>query len=185
LIIIKHRVNSIKEINPKFGLEIDIHNYNNKLVLAHDHPNEQSIKLEDFITHIPKNSLLAINIKNEEVEAELKIILSRSKTTNYFTFDWPVTSLRNAINHDLNCAFRLSEYEKDIVPNCPWVWLDSFNGIWYDADFLISLKKSGIKLAIVSPELHNREADINKVKDIVNAVKVDAMCTDIPEFWST
>ena len=185
MIIIKHRVNSIKEINPKFGLEIDIHNYNNKLVLAHDHPNEQSIKLEDFITHIPKNSLLAINIKNEEVEVELKIILSRSKTTNYFTFDWPVTSLRNAINHDLNCAFRLSEYEKDIVPNCPWVWLDSFNGIWYDADFLISLKKSGIKLAIVSPELHNREADINKVKDIVNAVKVDAMCTDIPEFWST
>ena len=184
MIIIKHRVNSIKEINPKFGLEIDIHNYNNKLVLAHDHPNEQSIKLEDFITHIPKNSLLAINIKNEEVEAELKIILSRSKTTNYFTFDWPVTSLHNAINHDLNCAFRLSEYEKNIVPNCPWVWLDSFNGIWYDADFLISLKKSGIKLAIVSPELHNREADISKVKDIVNAVKVDAMCTDIPEFWS-
>ena len=185
MIIIKHRVNSIKEINPKFGLEIDIHNYNNKLVLAHDHPNEQSIKLEDFITHIPKNSLLAINIKNEEVEAELKIILSRSKTTNYFTFDWLVTSLHNAISHDLNCAFRLSEYEKDIVPNCPWVWLDSFNGIWYDADFLISLKKSGIKLAIVSPELHNREADISKVKDIVNAVKVDAMCTDIPEFWST
>ena len=185
MIIIKHRVNSIKEINPKFGLEIDIHNYNNKLVLAHDHPNEQSIKLENFITHIPKNSLLAINIKNEEVEAELKIILSRSKTTNYFTFDWPVTSLHNAINHDLNCAFRLSEYEKDIVPNCPWVWLDSFNGIWYDADFLISLKKSGIKLAIVSPELHNREADISKVKDIVNAVKVDAMCTDMPEFWST
>ena len=185
MIIIKHRVNSIKEINPKFGLEIDIHNYNNKLVLAHDHPNEQSTKLEDFITHVPKNSLIAINIKNEEVEAELKIILSRSKTTNYFTFDWPVTSLHNAINHDLNCAFRLSEYEKDIVPNCPWVWLDSFNGIWYDADFLISLKKSGIKLAIVSPELHNREADISKVKDIVNAVKVDAMCTDIPEFWST
>ena len=117
-------------------------------------------------------------------DIDLKI-LSRSKTTNYFTFDWPVTSLHNAINHDLNCAFRLSEYEKDIVPNCPWVWLDSFNGIWYDADFLISLKKSGIKLAIVSPELHNREADISKVKDIVNAVKVDAMCTDIPEFWST
>ena len=185
MIIIKHRVNSIKEINPKFGLEIDIHNYNNKLVLAHDHPNEQSIKLEDFITHVPKNSLLAINIKNEEVEVELKIILSRSKTTNYFTFDWPISSLHKAISHDLNCAFRLSEYEKDIIPNCSWVWLDSFNEIWYDADFLISLKKYGIKLAIVSPELHNRKSDINKVKDIVNAVEVDAICTDMPEFWLT
>ena len=185
MIIIKHRVNSIKEINPKFGLEIDIHNYNNKLVLAHDHPNEQSTKLEDFITYVPKNSLLAINIKNVEIEVKLKIILSRSKITNYFAFDWPVPSLHKAISHDLNCAFRLSEYEKDIIPNCPWVWLDSFNEIWYDIDFLISLKKSGIKLAIVSPELHNREADISKVKDIVNAVKVDAMCTDMPEFWST
>ena len=185
MIIIKHRVNSIKEINHKFGIEIDIHNYNNELVLAHDHPNEQCIKLDDFITHVPKNSLVAINIKNEGVEAGLKTILSRSKTTNYFTFDWPVTSLDSAISHDLNCAFRLSEYEKDIIPKCPWVWLDSFNEIWYDSDFLLSLKKSGIKLAIVSPELHNREEDINKVKDIVNAVKVDAICTDIPEFWST
>jgi len=185
LIIIKHRVNSIKEINPKFGLGTDIHNYNNKLVLAHDHPNEQSTKLEDFITYVPKNSLLAINIKNEEVEAELKIILSRSKTTNYFTFDWPISSLHKAISHDLNCAFRLSEYEKDIIPNCSWVWLDSFNEIWYDADFLISLKKYGIKLAIVSRELHNRKSDINKVKDIVNAVEVDAICTDMPEFWLT
>ena len=105
-----------------------------------------------------------------------KILLLTSRKT---------TSLHNAISHDLNCAFRLSEYEKDIIPNCPWVWLDSFNEIWYDIDFLISLKKSGIKLAIVSPELHNREADISKVKDIVNAVKVDAMCTDMPEFWST
>ena len=152
MIIIKHRVNSIKEINPKFGLEIDIHNYNNKLVLAHDHPNEQSVKLEDFINYAPKNSFLAINIKSVGIEAELKIILSRSKITNYFTFDWPVTSLHNAINHDLNCAFRLSEYEKDIVPNCPWVWLDSFNEIWYDTDFLISLKKYGIKLKNIKIE---------------------------------
>ena len=185
MIIIKHRVNSIKEINPKFGLEIDISEYNNKLVLAHDHPNEQSVKLEDFITYAPKNSFLAINIKSVGIEAELKIILSRSKITNYFTFDWPISSLHKAISHDLNCAFRLSEYEKDIIPNCSWVWLDSFNEIWYDVDFLISLKKYRIKLAIVSPELHNRKSDIDKVKDIVNAVKVDAICTDMPEFWST
>ena len=185
MIIIKHRVNSIKEINPKFGLEIDISEYNNKLVLAHDHLNAQSIKLEDFITYAPKNSFLAINIKSVGIEAELKIILSRSKITNYFTFDWPTSSLHKAISHDLNCAFRLSEYEKDIIPNCPWVWLDSFNEIWYDADFLISLKKYRIKLAIVSPELHNRKSDIDKVKDIVNAVKVDAICTDMPEFWLT
>ena len=141
MIIIKHRVNSIKEINPKFGLEIDISEYNNKLVLAHDHPNEQSVKLEDFITYVPKNSFLAINSKSVGIEAELKIILSRSKITNYFTFDWPVPSLHKAICHDLNCAFRLSEYEKDIIPNCPWVWLDSFNEIWYDIDFSDFIKE--------------------------------------------
>ena len=113
----------------------------------------------------------------------MKRILSESQISNYFTFDWPIPSLTKALNCDLNCAFRLSEYEKYIFPNCEWAWIDSFNEIWYDVDFLVSLKKSGTKLALVSPELHNRKSDMNKVKDIVNSIEVDAICTDFPEYW--
>ena len=61
-----------KEINPKYGLEVDIRDYNNKLVLSHDVPNEQSEDLEDFLTHIQENNFLALNIKSVEIEFQLK-----------------------------------------------------------------------------------------------------------------
>ena len=133
------------QVDPNLGTEIDIREYNNELVLAHDHPNNHSIKLNDFLKNISKNHLLAINIKNSGIEPELKSILDNSKISNYFTFDWSVPSLINALRYDITCAFRLSEYEKNIIPNCTWVWIDSFHKIWYDADFLSSLKKLGLK----------------------------------------
>ena len=80
--ILKHRVNSMDQVDPNLGIEIDIHDYNNELVLAHDHPNEQSIKLNDFLKTISKNHLLAINIKSSEIEAELKSILVNLKISN-------------------------------------------------------------------------------------------------------
>ena len=61
--ILKHRVNSLDKVDPNLGIEIDIHDYNNELVLAHDHPNEQSIKLDDFLRTISKNHLLNHHLK--------------------------------------------------------------------------------------------------------------------------
>ncbi len=183
--IIKHRVNSLKQISPNFGIEIDIRDYRGELVLSHDCSTKQNIKLNDFLKFVSKNQLLAINIKSSEIELNLKTILKNSKITNYFTFDWPVPSLIKALDFDINCAFRLSEYEKEIIPNCNWVWIDSFKDIWFDADFLNSLKHSGLHLAIVSPELHDRKHDLKKLKEIVDLVEVDAICTDLPDFWCT
>jgi len=183
--ILKHRANSLDDLSSEMGLEIDVRDFNNELVLSHDHPNINSLKLEDFLKNISKTQLLAINIKSSEIENELHSLLDKSNISNYFTFDWPVPSLLKALKQNIICAFRLSEYEKDIIPNCDWVWIDSFQNIWYDANFLSSLKDSGLKLAIVSPELHNRKSDLKQVKEIVNSVKVDAICTDLPDFWCT
>lgn len=181
--ILKHRANSLEQINPNFGLEIDIRDYNNDIVLSHDYPNDQSILLSDYLKKITSSQLLAINIKSSEIENDLKLLLNESNISNYFTFDWPIPSLVKATKQNLVCAFRLSEYEKDIIPNCDWVWIDCFESIWYDANFLINLKNSGLKLALVSPELHNRKSDLTQVKEIVNSVKVDAICTDMPNYW--
>ena len=183
--ILKHRINSFDKIDNNFSLELDVRDQNGDLVVSHDLPITSTIKLEDFLQKIDKNKLIAINVKSVEIEKNLKKILSDANLKNYFTFDWPVPSLLKALKHNLICAFRLSEYEKDIIPNCDWVLIDSFQSIWYDANFLNSLKNSGLKLAIVSPELHNRKSDLAQVKDIVNSVKVDAICTDLPDFWYT
>ena len=181
--ILKHRVNSLDKVDPNLGIEIDIHNYNNELVLAHDHPNEQSIKLNDFLKAVSKNHLLAINIKSSEIEAELKSILVNLKISNYFTFDWSTPSLFKALSYDITCAFRLSEYEKDIIPNCTWAWIDSFHSIWYDEKYLRNLKTTGLKIALVSPELHNRDSELERIRKIIKNIDVDVICTDVPEFW--
>ena len=171
------------DIDSNLGIEIDVRDYNNELVLSHDYPNQQSVKLDEFLQKISKEQLLAINIKSSEIENELKSVLDNNGINNYFTFDWAIPSLVKALDNHITCAFRLSEYEKEIFPNCKWVWVDFFNNIWYDSDFLISLKKSGLKVAIVSPELHNKKSEINKVKDIIDIVEVDAICTDLPSLW--
>ena len=181
--IINHRANTLDKINLKFGLEIDVRDFNNNLVLSHDQANNQSILLSSYLKEVNPDQLLAINIKSTEIEDDLYSILNEFKISNYFTFDWSIPSLVKALTKNLFCAFRLSEYEKDIIPGCDWVWIDSFEEIWYDTEFITSLKKHGLKIALVSPELHGREFDLKQVKDIVNSVRVDAICTDLPNFW--
>ena len=89
-----------------------------------------------------------------------------------------------SIKCNLSCAFRLSEYEKEIIPNCTWVWVDCFEKIWYDSNFLSFLKDLHLKIALVSPELHGRTSEIKKFEAIVNSISVDAICTDMPEYWN-
>ena len=181
--ILKHRVNSFDEINNNFGIELDVRDQNGELVVSHDLPDTSTIKLENFLQKIDKNKLVAINIKSVEIEKRLKEIISNANLKNYFTFDWPIPALIKAQNNHLICAFRLSEYEKELFPNCSWIWIDSFNEIWYDEKMLSDLKDKGYNLALVSPELHGRRNDFEKFEMIVNTGLADAICTNKPEYW--
>ena len=49
MIILKHRANSIENFDTKYGIEIDIRDFGNNLVLSHDLPNENSLDLESFV----------------------------------------------------------------------------------------------------------------------------------------
>ena len=181
--ILKHRVNSYDKIDDNFGAEIDIRDQNGELVVSHDLPISSSIRLEEFLKKINKQQLIAINIKSVEIETNLKKIISKTDLENYFTFDWPIPSLIKAQNNQIICAFRLSEYEKEIFPNCSWVWIDSFKEIWYGQKELEDLKNKGFNIALVSPELHGREIDFGRFESIVDTGIADAICTNNPEYW--
>ena len=73
--------------------------------------------------------------------------------------------------------------KKNIIPQCKWAWVDSFHSIWYNEEYLTSLKNMGLKVALVSPELHNRTNELERIRMIVDKINVDAVCTDLPEFW--
>jgi hypothetical protein len=183
MILLKHRANTIEDFDKRYGMEIDLRDFGDKLVISHDLPNQNSLKLEEFLSKIPNETFLAINVKSSEIEIELKKILDKYNFKNYFTFDHSIPSLIKSIKCSLSCAFRLSEYEKEIIPNCSWVWVDCFEKIWYDVEYLKSLKNLTLKIALVSPELHGRKSEIHKFEEIVNSISVDVICTDIPEYW--
>jgi len=182
--IIKHKINTIEEIDKNFGAEIDVRDYDGELVLSHDIPNQKSQKLENFLNFFPENKLLAINVKSCGIEKKLSFLLN-SKNIDYFAFDFSVPYLLNALEQKIVCALRLSEYEKEIFQGPKWIWLDSFNSIWFDEKYVESLKKMNYMISIVSPELHERTDNIEytKIQSLVDCDLIDAICTDVPEMW--
>lgn len=181
--IIKHRANNIAEIDNRYGYEIDVRDSLGELIISHDPSSGNDVTLSEYFKYMDKSKLIGINVKSSEIEHRLKKTIQDSNISNYFTFDWTVPSLIKAIQAQLVCAFRLSEYEKEIMPNCSWVWVDAFHKIWYDAKFLEHIHNKGIKIALVSPEIHERTHELKKIKDIVNTGFIDAICTDMPEYY--
>jgi|TARA_B100000959_G_scaffold202719_1_gene212196 hypothetical protein len=182
--ILKHRVNTINEIDQNFGAEIDVRDYNGSLVLSHDYPNPQNPQLINFLKNFPKDKLLAVNVKSCGIEKDLFDIL-KNKQINYFVFDFSIPSLFDAIKNNLTCALRLSEFEKELLDGPKWVWLDSFKSIWYSKDYVRSIKSLGYSISVVSPELHGRSdrKEIEQIKSLIDDDLIDAICTDIPEMW--
>ena len=72
MIILKHRCNSIQDIDSKYGAEVDVRDHNGRLVLSHGLPNDKSVELTTYLKIFPKKTLLAINVKSCEIEEKLK-----------------------------------------------------------------------------------------------------------------
>ena len=65
MLLIAHRINKIRELinlNNKYGIEIDIRNYKNELIIEHD-PFKKGVKLEKFLKYYNHKFLIA-NIKS-------------------------------------------------------------------------------------------------------------------------
>lgn len=182
--ILKHSVNCISDIDLEHGAEIDVRDKNGVIVLSHNYPDENSESLVNFLKSFPKDQLLAINMKSCGIEIDVNNLIKQTHK-NYFLFDFSFPYLLSAIQQNIPCALRLSEYEKELLQGLKWVWLDSFHSIWYDEQYLESLKNQGYKIALVSPELHKRSdlLDSRKIESLINKKLVDAICTDILDKW--
>ena len=85
MIFVAHRINTVKELKMvpfKFGIEVDVTNYTDKLVLAHD-PFIKGENFEFFIKNF-KHRFIIINIKTEGIEYKILEILKRFKIKKYF-----------------------------------------------------------------------------------------------------
>lgn len=171
-----------------YGTETDVRDYNGKLVISHDIPNESSILLDDFFGTYKSqsNKTLALNIKSDGLQSILKKKLHEFNILNYFAFDMSVPDTLGYINNGINFFSRQSEYE--LIPifynQAEGIWLDSFNKEWFDLELITNHINNGKKIAIVSSELHKRNPaelwEFMKINDLHIKEKI-ILCTDIPE----
>lgn len=189
MLFISHRINTIeelKQIPSEYGIEIDIRDEKNDLILVHD-PFKTGEKLDDFLKYYNK-SFIILNIKSERIEYKVIELLKKYNITEYFFLDssFPMIYQLNKIKEN-NIAIRFSEFEsiesvlkvKDMVK---WVWIDCFTKFPLDKEIYDKIIDVNLKICLVSPELqkHNVEM-IDEIKNIINNnnFKIHAICSKI------
>lgn len=195
MIIIKHRINSIIDLNStsrEHGVEFDLHSYIDDIVVHHD-PFVNGTKFDIWLDHY-KHSYMFANIKEEGIEDRVIKKINDKGVKNYLLFDLSFPSIVKLSNSGFTkIALRVSKYEDistafKLTGKIDWIWLDMFeDAIPISNEDFKNLQSSGMKICIVSPELHGRNrSSLSKVKSLIaNAgIKPDAVCTKYDNLWS-
>ena len=194
--IIQHRVNTVaqlSEVSEVFGVEIDIRSDMHGLYLSHD-PFQNGERFHDYLSGY-NHSLLILNLKEDGLEKECEKLLRRYSINEYLFLDQPIPSIvkRGKDGHrDGFC--RISEFEpiESVIAMsrfCDWVWLDNFTGTAFQQSAIRKVKDIGMKVCLVSPELHSLERyeeAANLGKKITSGLDLpDAVCTKYPSIWKS
>ena len=164
MIIICHRINSIKQLKKipyKYGVEIDVRDYKNKLVLNHD-PFKKGETLINYLKYF-KHKFLIINVKSEGIETKIYEILKKKKINNFFFLDISLPFIIK-ISESLTkkISVRVSDMEDiqtayNFRKKVNWAWLDYFKKKSIRLDQVNLLHKMKYKICYVSHELQNRK----------------------------
>ncbi|MDE0783567.1 MAG: phosphatidylinositol-specific phospholipase C/glycerophosphodiester phosphodiesterase family protein [Planktomarina sp.] len=192
--LIAHRRNTLNELlatPTKYGVEVDIRSYGDKLVIHHD----PFIKGESFEAWIScyQHGTLILNVKEEGLEARLIEMMKSKGINDYFFLDqsFPFLIKWSKVG-ERRCAVRVSEFESietamSLAGKIDWVWIDCFTHFPLSREDADRLKDSGLRLCLVSPELQgwNAESEIHTLVALLieRGIQVDAVCTKRPDLW--
>ena len=205
MIRIQHRRNTIYELKQTpvdYGVEIDIRNHGNALLVVHDPFSADAIDLSEWLTHY-NHKFLIVNVKEEGLEPKLLSLLRQFKICDFFILDETIPYIRKYAREGVsNFALRVSEFESIETAlklnthlnseghQVEWIWVDSFTGNPLSAQNLTRLRIAGFKLCQVSPELHHVndpkswEARISAFQaSCGESYTPDMVCTKRPDLW--
>ena len=172
-----------------FSIETDFRDFNGKLVVSHDIPDQNAISAKaffDLCEQYPVDAPHALNIKSDGLHSLLSKYLQSWKLSQYFLFDMAVPDMLGYLTRQLNTFARVSEYEtyQGFDGRISGIWLDAFKGNWYlDRNQGFDLIGK-ISTAIVSPELHGRsnyEEVWSWIKELYSPDASIFLCTDLPQ----
>lgn len=179
-----------------YGIETDIRDHDGALVVSHDPPTGNGLMsidalLELYGRYAPRvggrAGTLALNIKADGLQAPLLDALSRHGVEDWFVFDMAVPDGVLYLRRGAVAYTRQSEYERvpSFYERAAGVWLDAFEGEWFDNDVIRDHWRTGKRVALVSPELHGRPHGL--AWDTWKAIATEAppgllaLCTDFPD----
>lgn len=209
MIVVHHRRNTLEELKQsehRFGIEVDIRNHGNDLIVYHDPFHVDAVNFEVWLEAYQHNFLIA-NVKEEGLEERLVPLLEEASIDAYFILDeslpyirkhalagLPNFAVRVSEFESVETALRLSDYLKGHGKRFDWIWIDSFTGEPAKYDDAMRLREAGLKLCQVSPELHHVNEPNSwqsRVEDFFGKLEVthsspvfpDMVCTKLPTVW--
>tara|TARA_B110000967_G_C18898615_1_gene572733 strand:- start:655 stop:1302 length:648 start_codon:yes stop_codon:yes gene_type:complete len=171
-----------------FGAETDVRDFCGELVISHDIPDGDEIRLQEFLelaesAQGSEKLPLALNIKADGLAQKVCEEIYGFPNLDVFVFDMAVPDTPSYFAAGLPVFTRMSEVEQNPVwiEQSSGVWLDSFDSEWYDLSVLSNLLSTGKKVCLVSPELHGRAhvscwEGISELRDHPRLM----ICTDFP-----
>lgn len=172
-----HRVNTIEKlltIPTKYGVEIDIRGFGNRLLLNHDPLKDEGAydTLEDYLANYQRRGQqggIIFNTKEAGYENEILDLATKYKIDNYFLLDVEFPYLYRATRKERmsQIAVRYSEAEpieaveaqiENGQPLVDWVWIDTNTHLPLDSNTITRL--SPFKTCLVCPERWGRPEDI-------------------------
>lgn len=192
---IAHRINTIKELEqiPKeCGVEIDLRDYGERLVLQHD-PFTGGEDFEEYLQHYNHGTMI-LNIKSERIEHKVLELIQKYNIQKYFFLDSSFPMIKSLVDiGESNIALRFSEFEgidsiMIMKGKVKWVWVDCFSELPLTSLSFKQLKQLGYKICLVSPELQLQEEKIKIYKNFLfdNEIILDAICCKLKNIgkWS-
>lgn len=191
---IAHRINTIEELQQipeEYGVEIDVRDYGDRLILAHD-PFIDGDEFEEYLKHY-KHGTMILNIKSERIEHRVLELIGKYKIQDYFFLDssFPMIYFLSK-EGEKNIALRFSEFEGidtllKMEGKVKWIWIDCFSKLPITHENYKVLKNKGFKLCLVSPELQGQSEKLQEYKSYLKDenILLDAICTkiyNIPEW---
>jgi hypothetical protein len=186
MLFIAHRVNTVSELEKipiHFGVELDLRDRGDDLILAHD-PFSMGECFKNYLK-VYNNAFIILNVKSERIEYRVLEFMKHYSLEKYFFLDcsFPmIYKLSSEGEHRL--ALRFSEFESiDTIlamqGKASWVWVDCFTKLPINQTNYQLLKSAGFKLCLVSPELQGRNQDIEDYGQYLleHNLQFDAICT--------
>jgi len=185
-----HRVNKIEELRKipvKYGVEVDIRTHNNKLILNHE-PFENGDLLEEYLGEF-NHAFIILEIKEEGIEEKVLKLCEKFRIENYFLLSVTVPFLYMLSEKGIRkMAVRFSEFESintvlNFKDKVDWVWIDTFTKNPLAKEIYEQLK--GLKICFVCPDRWGRKEDIQRYKNNFEEedIKLDAVMTSVVELW--